>query len=1011
MGSVVLSMGIGRIPNRRTSVRTRLLTTVAAAAVLGMGLVGPVQAAPVALDPTAPATASASAPIGDSQALKDLVSCLDERKAGDLILLIDTSGSLTGTDPNGVRVAAAQTLVAKLADAAAQIKATVDVKIAGFSDIVRDELPFTPLTAENLPSIDSALDTFAAKNRGPETDYWSALTWLNRAMQEKAATRNAETGAACQVALWFTDGEFTISPRDGSSDPRYDAYASDTKDIPGFEGVPLTDSTVADNAKAAATTELCRVGGPVDQLRSAGVTLISVGLGIDAEPTTFDFMQNYTENTSGTCGGQPARGLFLPAGSVTDLFFALDGLIEDVVKPPPLPLCAEDVGVCPQGTYEFDLDSALSKVHLAAVVTDADGQPFRAGLRITVTPPGGGAAIVINGDGPDASTGSTALANASWQWFSSDPLTIDLTRVAGTDWSGKWQITFTDTTGTHPEAVSNVSISLTSDYAVAPIVDSEQEWRAGESAEVQFQAQTEDGTPIPGDLPTGFQATATLLYPGDAEPVPLEVSALDTPITVDIPDTVSPGQATIQVELNGSVAGKPLAPVLRQVAVEILPPFGSPVLPPGQVLDFGAIEGAVQKTATLSVTGPDQGDGCVWVTDNQLLSNPSSVPSVTVTGEQGADCFSVPAGETREMTVTLTPAGEGNGHLEGELTVRLAPADKPDQVTETAVRYRAEMTRLPQSGVKLGILIGTMVLGLLIALALIWLARRWSARFPSGSGVTLQSVALDVKVGADRLAPASGTAFGVPTGWSPVLPPGSGRRSLVLSGVSLRAKAGWRLTEPGYAQLENDDSIGASSVPPHTDAKGGPRLRLSVQGTWTLMVPRALAVSPLTEVPGRLLLVVDTAADDAVRQHLVASAERDAPALVQAARERAKAASGTPDEPPPAAAGPQYPEFGQSGPPPGGPPPGWGQPGSGQPNAQPPGWGQPGGQGPTQGNRGGQPPPPGWGQQPPPGQRPPAGPGQWGQAPPPAQPPNQQPGSWGQNPPPGPPQRPPGSGW
>lgn len=986
-------MGIGLIKKNRASIRTRVLTLAAAAAVLGVGLVGSAQAAPAAVDAAAPA--AAAAPIADSQALKDLVSCLDERKVGDLVLLIDTSGSLADSDPKGVRVAAAQTLVGKLADAAVKIDADVDVKIVGFSDIVRDQLDFTALTAENLPTINAALDGFAGQNTGSETDYWSALTWLNRAMQAKADTRNADAGAACQVALWFSDGEFTIVPRNGN-----DVFASDTKDIPGFEGVPLTTQELADQARAAATTELCRVGGPVDQMRAAGITLISVGLGVDTEPGTFDFMQNYTENTSGTCGGQPARGLFLPAGSVTDLFFALDGLIDDVVKPPPLPLCAEDVGVCPQGTYEFDLDSALSKVHLAAVVTDAAGEPFREGLRITVTPPDGGAAIVINGDGPDASTGSTALANASWEWFTSDPLTIDLTRVAGTDWSGKWQITFTDTTDQHPEAVSNVSISLTSDYAVAPIVDGASEWRAGESAEVQFQAQTEDGTPIPGELPGGFQATATLLYPGDAEPVPIEVTSLDTPITVAIPDTVSPGQATIQVELNGSVAGKPLAPVLRQVAVDILPPFGSPVLaPPEQVLDFGAIEGAVQKTATLSVTGPDQGDGCVWVTDNHLLSNPSSVPSVTVTGEQGADCFSVPAGETRTMTVTLTPAGEGNGHLEGELTVRLAPADKPDQVTETSVRYRAEMTRLPQSGVKLGILIGTMVLGLLIALALIWLARRWSARFPSGSGVTLQSVALDVKVGADRLAPSNGAAFGVPTGWTPVLPPGSGRRSLVLSGVSVRAKAGWRLTEPGYAQLENDDSVGASSVPPHTDAKGGPRLPLSVQGTWTLVLPRALAVSPLAEVPGRLLLVVDTAADDAVRQHLVASAERDAPALVQAARERAKAASGTPDEPPPAAAGPQYPEFGQAGP----------------PGGAPPGWGQPGGQGPAPGNWGGppQPPPGNWGSQPPPGQRP-AGPGQWGQQQPPAgpNPPPAGPGQWGQNPSgPNPPQRPPGSGW
>jgi hypothetical protein len=160
------------------------------------------------------------------------------------------------------------------------------------------------------------------------------------------------------------------------------------------------------------------------------------------------------------------------------------------------------------------------------------------------------------------------------------------------------------------------------------------------------------------------------------------------------------------------------------------------------------------------------------------------------------------------------------------------------------------------------------------------------------------------------------------SGWTPVPDPGSGRRSLLLSGVSLSAHAGWRFTEPGYA-LVNDggNSVGTCSVPPHSDSQGRARLPLSVQGTWTVLVPRGPAISPLTELNARLLLVVDTAADNDARGQLLAAAEREAPALFEAARDKAKAGAPTTDTEPPGGPGgagapgsPEYPPFGQAAP-------------------------------------------------------------------------------------------------
>jgi hypothetical protein len=313
----------------------------------------------------------------------------------------------------------------------------------------------------------------------------------------------------------------------------------------------------------------------------------------------------------------------------------------------------------------------------------------------------------------------------------------------------------------------------------------------------------------------------------------------------------------------------------------------------------------------------------------------------------------VPAGQTVQVPVTLQPGQEGNGQLSGELTVSLAPAGDPTRTTDAPIRYQADMVRLPQAPVKIAILIAAFLLCLLIPLFLIWLARRLGARFPSGDRVALQAVVIEVKIGTN-LSSAGGGTLEVPPLWSPVPDPGPGRRTLSLSGVPLSAHAGWRFTEPGYAVVDDGgDSVGACSNPPHSDSHGRPRLPLSVQGTWTVLIPRGPAISPLTELSGRLLLVVDTAADIEARRRLIADAERDAPAAVEAARVKAKAAVPAVDTDPPAGPGsaapaePQYAPFGQAAPPAWGEaqPNGWGQPGG--PNQQTTGWGQPGTPGPS----------------------------------------------------------------
>ena len=107
------------------------------------------------------------------------------------MLLVDTSGSLggsDGTDPTAVRVAAAEALVTRLAAVLCQIDAKVDVSVAGFDDDVTPVVDFVPLNVDAVPGLNAAVQTFATRDKGAETDYWSALTWLNRTMQASPGT-------------------------------------------------------------------------------------------------------------------------------------------------------------------------------------------------------------------------------------------------------------------------------------------------------------------------------------------------------------------------------------------------------------------------------------------------------------------------------------------------------------------------------------------------------------------------------------------------------------------------------------------------------------------------------------------------------------------------------------------------------------------------------------------------------------------------------------------------------
>ncbi|MTD14976.1 hypothetical protein GIS00_13610 [Nakamurella sp. YIM 132087] len=958
-----------------------------------------------------------------SDPLAALNSCLVANKAGDVLILLDVSGSVSGNDPTGARIDAAKALLASLAgriaDPESEINgAALSVAIAGFGETVfqggREVDPadavWSPLDDATLPAAQQDLESYRSSFPGKETDYWTAMNWAAEAEEAHAAASGTPVADGCHLVFWFTDGAYLIDPRD-DEDRWGDTTTKDTPWLPG--GVsPAGTQAEADAIRDSGTEDFCRAGGLADRLRSDGLVIAAVGLG--ADDTQFELMRRIAEDPDGNCGDLPATGVFDRA-DVTTLLPLIEGLGSSDTQGEisTLPVCQQQA--C-ERTHKFRLDSSLRTVHIVGV-------PSVPGLVVEIRGPGGGNATiepVAAGATGDPGTAAVDDVQISYQWISDKQLTIDMVRPAETaNWTGEWQVTFIDRQGDNPDAVASTRVSLSADLALgAP--DAPAEVQIGTDYTLPLRLTSlNGGEPQVGD-PAPALASTVVLQPSAPGAAPVEVWTGDAGDLTDagvvwkgVPSGTPLGAATLRMTLAVTTeTGIELDPVVREIPVTVVPAPGTPTVGAAGV-DFGALEGLGTASASLPVTGP----GCVWVEPaSALQAHPAGVTSVAIGGTHtsAGSCLQLTEGQTGSLPLTATPSAEGNGGVRGQVVVHLIPEASAGGGTGAeatqSVPFTLGLTRSASAPVVIGVFVAALVVGIGLPILVLWLTRRLAARYPED--VELSAVRMPVMVGPRSITTHTGGVPTLPSTWGVVPPPTDGRRTLQVEGIRWRARTGplWS-SAPGYSQAV--DRPGSGGQAPFT---GGPehlaRLPLAVQGTWAVLV-RSLddLASGAEVIAADLLLISAPRADAETRNRLLGDALGQAPGVLGDLRETVRqqrgsgsgpgAGAGAAGEPVPAGV-PRAPERELGGP---APTPGWGGPTAAP---SPGGWGQPGAPAPAPS------PSPGWGSVPPAGpspQRPadatppsgtPAAPG-WGSVPPPAPtppaqtPPPQAPG-WGDQP-------------
>ena len=501
----------------------------------------------------------------------------------------------------------------------------------------------------------------------------------------------------------------------------------------------LDSPTGIDDTTKRAVDSICRPGGLADQLRSSGIIMLGIGLGANKTPSDFDVMSaiSTAHGLNGMpCGKitDPVPGDFYPVSNIDDMLFGFDALNPDPGTTQQGPVC--QLQVCPEARHNFVLDRSIKSVNIL-------GSGGVAGVVPYLISPSGKTLELPKKDGRN--TADIDGVPVTYEWQSESAQTISLQNTGGPQWAGQWAIVYVDTTGQHPDAVSRVSIHITTDIFPALTDADKVSWRSGQVLKgLTFGLVDGQGKPM---QPTDLAGTATMsaaLVPDGAAPIPLLESVakddIAKPVDADL-TKVNPGHAVLRMSLVITTApatdpsgaqiapGTQLSPQDVEVPVQILPKLGLPT--PGERIDFGTVQAAKGATASLNITGP----GCAWIADTdgaKVLAAPDDIGTARLTSSANSaqTCVKVQAGQTAQLSVTLRTDHDGHGGLNGTVPVHVAALDNPGDAQVVDVPFVASLIKPLNTTNFVLVFLAALLLGPGIPLALLYASKWWVSKIP-----------------------------------------------------------------------------------------------------------------------------------------------------------------------------------------------------------------------------------------------------------------------------------------
>lgn len=517
--------------NRPSSLRLPLLAILAAAPSLLNGVEAKAAGAPQAQASAAPAL----------PALTSIAECVRDRKALAAVLVIDASGSLKDTDPKDQRVTAAKAAVESLAGLAEHDldgeHPKVSISVGSFGVGFVETHPWTDLDYTTVEGVKTSIDTLATHDNEIDTDYAAALIGAKKSLETKVPGDG--TNGPCRAIIWFTDGKYDIQDTKRGKQAATKDYASDIRlDRPGGPAA----------LEKAGQELLCRQSGLVDELRTAKIGNLAVGLTTELKEADQGFLTALAMGTGpggAKCGGVDARttGAYVPVSNLSQLIAQFDAVGATIGYGVPgpveldIPICA--ASPCPEGTKSLPIDVGISRFHLN-VQTGSDD------VSVVLTSPQGTVTLDPKPGTTDSTTkiGTTPLRVV---WLSADVATLDVDLpVEDEAWAGEWTLALVRAAGATAVKVPGFRTFLYGTTAVELQKDSKV--RTSAESEVKLGLLARRGGPAVSTRflsETTVQAAAAIVSKASAttpSPLIFDPSGM-TLLTVDKTTGVATGKA------------------------------------------------------------------------------------------------------------------------------------------------------------------------------------------------------------------------------------------------------------------------------------------------------------------------------------------------------------------------------------------------------------------------------------------------------------------------------------
>lgn len=712
--------------------------------------------------------AQAQAP-AENNALNDFAGCMAGEKTADVLLVLDQSGSLKESDPDGLRVGAAQDFVGELARYGDDAGVDIRVRAAGFGTSYYGEESGYGSWQSLRGGVDGAnaqLEKFRSRTDDDYTEYPDALRGSLATMQTN--------DSPCKAVMLFSDGEMTM----------------ESGDVDG------------------AAAQLCSASGEVARLRAAGVQIFTIGL--DARGNQDMGLLKAIADSSDCGAPAPPNGQFFLGNSPASLLAAFRSAI-------PNPGGTGQNNISVRDAFPFFLDNSVSPVSLSAQPEDTVE-----GLTPLLTPPGGEPVDVVPGE----QTIGGARVTATFNETVPGAVDIDMERVD--DWAGEWRFGYR--ADANPDASYRAQLSIRPGMNIR--VESAAGEQSGAVRSVNTQPLRvslvdQAGSPVTLD----GQAQLTVLYrtpEGElnlADNVPVGAGQ---PVEVPLDRIAQPTAGTLLALVNITTAGpegRPgtaLNPLVYErglsVSLENLPQ------PPGAI-NLGGI-----SEEKVSVDAPAAGPGLLWVETGSWTG--ANLPEgITGTVNSPADSLEnavvLQRDETGTVPVEFALSDLADGPISGEITVHFAELDGSNPSSTTVPVSGAMSVPVDVSTFTLTLIV-VLLLALAIPLGILYLMKYLSGRIPTSPKVAAVRVPVELR-GSTLVNRATGREFSltredvVQHGTVAMHP-----RRMNVAGETIAVKSGVNPFVPAHVVAENPLSIAGSGAQAGTRAK----FPLAIQNQW-----------------------------------------------------------------------------------------------------------------------------------------------------------------------------------